>query len=284
MLSKARFQDLLQLTRKKQRAAAGAFFVEGWRWLEEALALPQPPECVLVARGAARSAHEETLLARARDEAREFHEIEAAQLARLTDNVTAPGVAALVRWMPAPLDEMLRALPSTGPALVVALDALGDPGNAGTIVRSADWFGAAGVVFGAGSVEPANAKCVRATMGSLFHLPVVADAALMVALARFRENGFVAVGAALDGEALPEFSWPARTVLVIGNEAGGVQRELLASLDRRVRIPAYGRAESLNAAIASAVLMSDWRRVQSSAVAAPARKTTAGSRGGGSGG
>lgn len=260
MLSKARFQFLLQLTRKKERVAAGRFLVEGWRWLEEALALPEPPECVLATPDAARTEQEHALLVRARDAAQEFSEITPEQLARLTGNVSAPGVAAVVRWRPPPLESITAEVSLQKTALVVALDAVGDPGNAGTIMRTADWFGATGVVFGAESVEPTNPKVVRSTMGSLFHLPVVDGVALEETLLKLRAAGMVVVGAALEGEELPAFEWPQQCVLVVGNEANGIRADVRALLDRTVRIPAYGRAESLNAAVAAAVLMADWRR------------------------
>lgn len=259
MLSKTRFQTLLQFTRKKERAESGQFFVEGWRWLEEALHLPEPPQCVLAVAGAPRSSAEEALLTRARAAALEFHETTPEQLAKITETVSAPGVAALVRWRPAASAIACAASDGAAPALVVALDAVGDPGNAGTIIRTADWFGAAGVILGDGSVEPANPKVVRSTMGSLFHLPIAQSGALAPALEALRARGFAAVGAALDGVALPQFRWPERAVLVIGNEANGIQPAVAAALDHRVRIPAFGRAESLNAAIAAAVLMADWR-------------------------
>lgn len=260
MLSKTRFQSLLAYTRKKERAESGMFFVEGWRWLEEALALHEPPECVLALAGAPRTAAEEAMLARARAAAREFHETTPEQLAKLTETVSAPGVAALVRWRPVATAEACA--PAVGDAtaeLVIATDAVGDPGNAGTIIRTADWFGAAGVILGEGSVEPTNPKVVRSTMGSLFHLAIAQPGALAPAIQALRARGFAAVGAALDGVELPAFRWPARTVLVIGNEANGIQPAVAAALDHRVRIPAYGRAESLNAAVAAAVLMADWR-------------------------
>ncbi len=256
VLSKTRFQSLLQLTRKKERIAQGLLLVEGWRWLEEALSLAEPPECVLVATGAPRSEREEALLDRAREVAREFLEASPDQLARLTDTVQPPGVAAVVPWRPA---ASFDAGTTTAPALVVALDGLADPGNVGTIIRTADWFGAAGVVLGAGSAEPSNPKVVRSTMGSLFHLPIAQPGPLAASLAVLGRSGFAAVGAALDGTALEDFRWPEHTVLVIGNEAHGIQAEVAAQLAHRVRIPAYGRAESLNAAIAAAVLMADWR-------------------------
>lgn len=262
VLSKARYRTLLELARQPARDGEVALFLDGWRWLEEALDLARPLECVLVGADAPRSAAEAALLSRARATAGECHEATAEQLARLTGSVTAPGVAMLVRWSPATLESLLRSIAPAGPALVVALDAVADPGNAGTIVRTADWFGAAGVIFGAGSAAPSNAKVARATMGSLFHLPIVGADELGAALARLRENGFAIVGAALDGAELADFAWPARSVLVVGNEANGLRPGLLAAQDRRVRIRAHGRAESLNAAIAAAILTHAWRRVQ----------------------
>lgn len=270
MLSKTRFHELLRLTRKKERAESGLCMVEGWRWLEEALALPEAPECVLAVPGAARTAAEAALLERARAKARSFVPCDAAQLARLAESTTAPGVAALVRWRALAISEAVAALPPAGPALVVALDAVGDPGNAGTIVRTADWFGAAAVIFGAGSVEPANPKVVRATMGSLFHLPIVAGVDLAALPGGLRTAGFTAVGAALDGEPLPAFSWPERCVLVVGNEANGIGPAVAGALARTVRIPAHGRAESLNASVAAAILVADWRRT-AGASTAPSR-------------
>lgn len=258
MLSKTRFQALLQFTRKKARGEHATFFVEGWRWLEEALTLPQPPQCVLAAADAPRSTAEQALLARARAVAGEYHEATPEQLARLADTVSPPSVLALVRWSPPPALDAISGV--AAPAIALALDAVGDPGNAGTIIRTADWFGAAGVILGEGCVDPANPKVVRSTMGSLFHLPVVQPGALAPALVALRTLGFSVVGAALDGIDLPAFAWPARAVLVIGNEANGIQPAVAAALDHRVRIPAHGRAESLNAAVAAAVLMADWRR------------------------
>ncbi|BET66261.1 TrmH family RNA methyltransferase [Opitutales bacterium ASA1] len=260
MLSKTRFHDLVQYTRKKTRAETGRFFVEGWRMLEEALALPTPPLLVLSVPDAPRSPRETALLERARGVAHECVEIDAGRLARLTDNVQAPGVAALVEWSPVAIDRLVRSLPRAGDALILALDRVADPGNAGTIVRTADWFGASGVVLGAGSVEPSNPKVVRSTMGSLFHLPVATSDNLGESIAALRESGCVSVGAALEGEDLRDFTWPERCALVIGNEANGIDPTLLARLDHRVRIPGYGRAESLNAAVAAALLAADWRR------------------------
>ena len=236
------------------------FFVEGWRWLEEALDMPHPPRCVLTVPGAARSAAESGLLARAQARALEFAEVSTEQLARLTENVNPPGVAALVEWRPSTLEALLDAQMAGGPSMLIALDGVGDPGNAGTIVRTADWFDVGGILFGEGSVEPSNSKTTRATMGSLFHLPVAVTDSLGPALERLRVGDYSIVGAALDGDDLGTFAWPDRCVLVAGSEANGIRPSVAGLLDKRVRIPSYGRAESLNVAVASALLMADWRR------------------------
>ena len=259
VLSKTRFSALLAGTRKKARIAERTFFVDGWRWLRESLELSGPPLCVLAVADAARTDDEAAILERAKKAATEYYEATPEQLAKLTGAVTPPGVAALVRWNPAAPAEIAARAPAEDPALVVALDAIGDPGNAGTILRTADWFGAAGVVLGPGSVEPTNPKTLRATMGSIFHLPIAPVESLPAALAALKGAGFAAVGAALDGEPLAKFAWPRRAVIVVGNEASGIGPEVRAALDARVRIPGYGHAESLNAAIAAGILMADWR-------------------------
>lgn len=251
-------------TRKKERMDSGCFFVDGWRWLAEALALPEPPVCVLAAAGAARNPAEQVLLERARACAGEVLEASPEQLARLTGSSTAPGVAALVRWRKQVSSTVFAGLPKDEPGLVVALDGLGDPGNAGTIVRTADWFGISAIVFGEGSVEPTNPKAVRATMGSLFHLPIVQADSLRQCMEDLRSAGFTSVGASLQGEPLASFLWPERTLLIVGNEATGLRPGTAEALDHLVSIPPNGRAESLNAAVAAAVLMADWRRTAGS--------------------
>jgi TrmH family RNA methyltransferase len=130
-----------------------------------------------------------------------------------------------------------------------------DPGNAGSIIRAADAAGADAVIFTGDSVDPQNPKAVRATVGSLFHLPVIVDRDTSAVLAALRESGLTLLAADAGGEAdLFETDLSVRSAWLFGNEAHGLG-DLAASADTRVAIPIYGRAESLNLATAAAVCL-----------------------------
>ena len=136
--------------------------------------------------------------------------------------------------------------------LVIALDRLQDPGNLGTIIRTADALGAAGLLLSSDSADPFSTKSLRAAMGSTYHLPVWIGN-LVRELPRMKEQGFVCVCGHLQGSEKP----PARgdkTVLVIGNEGQGVSEEV-TNLGIPYRFPMRGRAESLNAAVFAALMM-----------------------------
>jgi TrmH family RNA methyltransferase len=146
------------------------------------------------------------------------------------------------------------------PGAVLLLAGVNDPGNAGTLVRSAEAFGAAGVVFGRGGAEPYGPKVVRASMGSIFRLPVAeADPSELIAAAQASGRPIVATD--LDGEDLHEAGLPANAILAIGNERRGV-RDWLPRWDRAVRIPQRDAAESLNAAVAGSIVLYESSRVK----------------------
>jgi len=171
------------------------------------------------------------------------------------------------RAMTAPPAEPALIAPRAEPALVALLANVRDPGNAGTVLRTADAAGAHAVVFADASVDPYNGKCVRASAGSLFHLPVVAGARLEDAVVTLREAGLRIVaadgraGRSLDDPGVQErlagpIAW------MFGNEAWGLPPELVALADEPVAVPIYGRAESLNLAAAAAVCLYASARVQ----------------------
>jgi TrmH family RNA methyltransferase len=164
------------------------------------------------------------------------------------------GLIALVeppRWS---WPELLAGLP-----LVVILDRLQDPGNAGAILRSAEAFGATGVVFLKGSVSPYNPKAVRASAGSIFRLPLLSAVDPSECLTALRQSGLRLYAAdPVRGPSLSEASWSGGCALIIGSEAHGVS-PALASAAEPVRIP-VSRVESLNAAVAAAVLLYEARR------------------------
>jgi TrmH family RNA methyltransferase len=185
-------------------------------------------------------------------------------IAALSDSVSPAGVVAVCRPVDVPLGALLE---TSSPPLVVCAD-VRDPGNAGTIIRTADAVGAGGVVLTGHSVDPYNAKTVRASVGSLFHLPVavVPDTAEAVRAVRAAGMDVLAADGAgelelfdIDERLADDVAW------LFGNEAWGLPDEVAALADHRVRIPIAGRAESLNLSTAAAVCLYATARAQRAA-------------------
>jgi TrmH family RNA methyltransferase len=184
------------------------------------------------------------------------HVVSGEVMDELAQTVTPQGLLAVCGFVDVPLAEVAR----VGPALVALLANVRDPGNAGTVLRTADAAGAHAVVFADASVDPYNGKCVRASAGSLFHLPVVAGTRLEDAVITLREAGLRIVAAdGRAGRSLDDPEVQARlagpTAWMFGNEAWGLPPELVALADEPVAVPIYGRAESLNLAAAAAVCL-----------------------------
>ncbi|HYN93048.1 MAG TPA: RNA methyltransferase, partial [Pilimelia sp.] len=153
------------------------------------------------------------------------------------------------------------------PRLVAVLAGIAEPGNAGTVVRTAEAAGARAVMFPDGSVDPYNGKCVRASAGSLFHVDVVRGGSAAEAVAALRAAGLVVLAADAHGagdlDDLADAGALARpTAWLFGSEAHGLPADLLAVADARVRVPIHGRAESLNLAAAAAVCLYSSARAQ----------------------
>jgi TrmH family RNA methyltransferase len=188
----------------------------------------------------------------------------------LAQTVTPQGLLAVCGFVDVPLAGVAqRAMtaPRAEPALIALLANVRDPGNAGTVLRTADAAGAHAVVFADASVDPYNGKCVRASAGSLFHLPVVAGARLEDVVVTLREAGLRIVAAdGRAGRSLDDPGVQARlagpTAWMFGNEAWGLPPELVALADEPVAVPIYGRAESLNLAAAAAVCLYASARAQ----------------------
>ena len=155
------------------------------------------------------------------------------------------------------------------PRLAAVLASVRDPGNAGTVLRTADAAGAQAVIFSDASVDPYNGKCVRASAGSLFHVPLVAGVRPDRAVSALRAAGLRVLAAdARGGRTLDELTpaeLAAPTAWIFGNEAWGMPSELLALADESVAVPIYGRAESLNLATAAAVCLYACARAQRTA-------------------
>src|SRR5712692_3822184 len=172
---------------------------------------------------------------------------------------TPQGVAALVRWKEFSLDDVL-AKAQSGPLLAIA--GVQDPGNLGTILRSAEAFGAGGVLLGEGTVSPFNPKVVRASAGSVFRLPL-ARTKLSDALGRMRECGLRLVATSSHkGTPVGEAKLAGPLVIFIGSEGAGVSRDLIKAMDEVVAIPHAPQVESLNVGVATSIVLYEVRRQQ----------------------
>lgn len=140
---------------------------------------------------------------------------------------------------------------------LLALDRVQDPGNLGTIIRTADAFGASGLILGGECADCFSPKVVRSTMGSVFRLPVWNTSDLAETLSVLKQKGFTCFGAALDqtAEKLDEIAFPKRAVAVVGNEGNGISPQVLAACQRTLYIPMKGKAESLNAGVAASLIL-----------------------------
>jgi RNA methyltransferase, TrmH family len=256
-----------KLARPSSRARAGGrFLLEGPEGIRAALEAGHVPDSLLATeRAAARHAG---LVNLARQRGAQVTLVAEPVLAGMAATTTPQGLVAVLPSVLRPLE----ALPPS-PRLVCVLAEVRDPGNAGTVLRAADAFGADAVVTTAGSVDPESPKAVRAAAGSLFHLPVVAAVPWPALPTALRDDrGLRLVGAdphapaTLDRAPLDE-----PVALVLGNEAHGLPVEVERDLDLVVRVPLTGRAESLNLAAAAAVLLYETSRRQ-----APTREAAVG--------
>lgn len=175
-------------------------------------------------------------------------------VAALTDTVQPQGVVARCAMLDRPLEAML----DRAPTFVVVCADIRDPGNAGAVIRCADAAGAHGVVFVGDSVDPYNPKSVRATVGSIFHVPIVVDRDTETVLMTLQESGLQVLAADGGGDVGlydADLDLSAPTAWLMGNEAWGLPADVQDEADQVVAVPIYGKAESLNLATAAAVCL-----------------------------
>lgn len=226
-----------KLKKRKNRMKTNTFIVEGFHLVEEAFISDWKVLEVIVT--------EDTDLPDRLLEM-EVTTVSAHVYNALTETQTPQGIAAVVE-MQQPVREQHNKL--------LLVDAMQDPGNLGTLIRTADAAGFDGVVLGKGTVDLFNDKVIRATQGSLFHLPIY-EADLSEEIKLVQEEGFEVFASSLDNaEDYSSVIIPAKVALLVGNEGAGVDTKLISQADKCVIIPIYGKAESLNVSVASGILM-----------------------------
>jgi TrmH family RNA methyltransferase len=252
--SNPQIKALKSLHMKKGRAESGLFLAEGARSALEAADLGVWPEILVFAPSALERPQVRALIEQA--EARRVHTIETNEsvLAQIAKRDNPQTVIGAYKQRLASLDE-LEGDP------IVALEGVRDPGNLGTILRTADSTGAGGVVLLGESCDPFSVEAVRASMGSLFAMRLAR--ASFEELMRFKQKrGATLIGASLNGAALDaDRAVSARAIVLMGNEQSGLPAHMEDACDLLVKLPMRGRADSLNLAVATAVMLYDlWRR------------------------
>ncbi|MCK9824062.1 RNA methyltransferase [Nocardioides cavernae] len=252
--SNARVKEARKLSRRSVRTERRLFLADGPKAVEGALSVDG---CVVEVFATPHAAEQYADLLGAAA----VTLVDDRALASLSDSVSPAGVVAVCRPIDAPLAHVVAAAPRL---LAICAD-VRDPGNAGTVIRTADAAGADGVVLAGQSVDAYNAKTVRASVGSLFHLPLAVEPDPAAAVRAAQERGLTVLAADGGGEVdLFDADLSGPTAWLFGNEAWGLPEELAALADHRIAIPIHGRAESLNLSTAAAVCLYASARAQRS--------------------
>jgi TrmH family RNA methyltransferase len=246
--SNARLKDIRRLSRRSERSERRLFLADGPKAVEAALESGCVEEVFLRAEVELPGLADGVRVTRVEDRA----------LERLSDSVSPAGVVALCRFVDVPVAHVMA-----GARLVAICADVRDPGNAGTVIRCTDAAGADGVVLAGSSVDAYNPKTVRASVGSLFHLPLAVEPSAEAAVRAAKDAGLTVLAADGAGEVgLYTAPLAGPTAWLFGNEAWGLPAELAALADHRVAIPIHGKAESLNLSTAAALCLYESARAQ----------------------
>ncbi|BBX73654.1 RNA methyltransferase [Mycobacterium shinjukuense] len=238
----------VKLHRQVGRRRSRRFLAEGPHLVEAASARGLVRD-IFVTESAAR--RHESLLARQESS---VHVVTERAAKALSDTVTPTGLVAVCD-MPA---NRLQDVLAGSPQLIAAAVGIGEPGNAGTLIRIADAMGCAAVILAGHAVDPYNGKCLRASAGSIFSIPVVIAPDVHAALTAVRAAGLQLLATTVDGETSLDAADPLLanpTAWLFGAEAHGLSADIAARADHRVRIPMFGRVQSLNVAAAAAICL-----------------------------
>ena len=248
-LSQNLYKFVRSLQLKKNRDVENLFLVEGTRLCEEALNSEYQVNYLILSESLRQSERIVKILDKCQAKKLPVYSTDEKKFNTLTDTQTPQGIACVV-------SKKDQSQNLNSGKLLLCLDAIRDPGNMGTIIRTAEWFGVDGIITSADSVDIYNPKVLRSTMGALFHVPVKEGVTLHDEMLSLKKNNFKITGTVSDGGVpLAQFRKQEKTILLIGNEAQGLNPELDSIIDNNISIPGKGKSESLNAAIAAGIIL-----------------------------
>ena len=239
------------LHKKKARWKDKKFFIEGIRSVEECINSKGLIQQVLYSDSLFDTDRGSNLFEEIKNKYKTYH-VEDKILKNISDTENPQGIIAVVGFFLDSLDDIIKDKNN----FIVILDRVQDPGNVGTIIRTADAFGASGIIVTNGCVDIYNPKTIRSTMGSIFHVPITFTDDIISTISELKKKNIKIISTSLSAQKFNyDLDYNKEFALVVGNEAFGVSDEVLSHSDYTMKIPMSGRAESLNAAIATGVVM-----------------------------
>lgn len=245
MVSKSQINFIKSLHQKKIRKEHGLFIVEGLKSLSEFIHSDYVVDTIF---------HTENVMPKLGKLSQNIkvHQISTTELSKISSLTSAQQLLALVK-IPRSTELTTKLLKGS---FILALDGIQDPGNLGTIIRTADWFGIKQIICSLDTTDAYNSKVVQASMGSLARVQVS-----YMDLSAFLKNSDIPVyGAVLNGKPVYDIDFGSEGIILLGNEGNGIHAELLKQITYPVTIPAFGKAESLNVAISASIICSEIRR------------------------
>ncbi|MBS4536276.1 23S rRNA (guanosine(2251)-2'-O)-methyltransferase RlmB [Clostridium sp. D2Q-14] len=243
-------KEIKGLNNKKIRNKKGYYFIEGIRIVEDAIKSNEVIEYILYSDKLFQTKDGEKLFSIIKDKYINY-QIEHNLFKEISDTETPQGIIAVMKIKKYNLEYFQREN-----LFLIFLDRIQDPGNMGTIIRSADALGADGIIISKGSVDIYNPKVVRSTMGSLFHIPIIQVNDSIETILKFKDEGVRILATTLEkARYCYDIDLTKNILLIIGNEGNGIREKLLNISDENIVIPMEGDSESLNASIASSIIM-----------------------------
>ncbi len=250
MISQSELKYYSSLLLKKHRREEKKFLVEGEKFVEEGLKSNYDCEIIFITS----SFNEKQINYISKSFYVRIEVLKKKDFNRLSDTVTPQGIIAVFKEKEQNFENIKF------DDVIVALDNISDPGNAGTIIRNCDWFGIKNIFLSKDSVELYNPKLIRSSAGSLFNLNIFREVEPEIILSTLKSFDYQILVADLKGEDVYDFQFKKKTLLVFSNEANGPSEKFMKLADKKITIPKIGMVESLNVASASAVILSECQK------------------------
>lgn len=250
-------KEIKGLYRRRNRWQSKSFIIEGIKIIEEALENNVKLKYIIYSDRFLLNSEGESLIKNFNNK-KNIIKVTESVFKEISDTENPQGVLGIAEFIERDLEEIKEL---KRPSLLF-LDAIQDPGNMGTIIRTADAFNIDGIILGEGCVDPYNPKVVRSTMGSIFRTPIYICNNTLDCLMNIKEMGINILATSLDGELLYNGKFEDGFLCIIGNESRGVSKDILSLADNTIKIPMPGKAESLNAGVAASIIMYEamkWR-------------------------